>query len=172
MFFSVLPQITLDASDYRTVTGNLRRGFPKVHRELMGDAATYWHHRIFPGHFTPGNESRYQMKPRSPEYLKRKRRYGSGQGKHVANVFSGMSFRWLMSTLSVTKTQDSATARMKAPTYFTNPSKPRGVQPDKPAEVTQINDRDLTELQRYMQRRYDELVEQFLNRGNTLAKEA
>ena len=183
MPFFVLPEIKLDAEDFRTAAGNLRRGFVKVHNTLMRDAATYWHLRIFPGHFTPGNEQRYQMEPRTPEYLKRKRRYGTGQGRYVANVFSGMSFRWMMALAKVTATQDSATVRMQAPTYFTKPAVGTFTdkngrqftisrQPDKVKEVTQVNAADLGELQRYMQRRYDELCDQFFNRGQSMAKAA
>lgn len=165
MFFAVFPQVELRSEDYRTETGRLRRGFARVHNTLMRDTADFWHERIFPGHFTPGNEDRYEMKPRTPAYLTSKRRRGTGQGRYVANVFSGMSFRWMMTSFGITATQDSATVRMKAPTYFTQPYNPRGTQPDKPREVTQVSTRDLAEIQKYMQRRYDELTDQFINRG-------
>lgn len=182
-----LPQITMDSSDFKTKTGNWRRGFGSVHKELMADAATYWHHRLFPGHFTPGNESRYQMESRTPAYLKRKRMYGTGQGRYVANVFSGASFRRMMSLFKVTATAASgtqqATLRMSAPTYFAKPAVGTFTdangrrftikkQPDKVKEVTQMNDRDEAELKRYMQQRYQQLIEKYINKGTSLAKAA
>lgn len=183
----VMPQIEIRGDDYKTNAGNWRRGFGKVYRDLMRDTITFWHDKIFPSHFTPRNDERYQFEKRSPGYIKNtKRRYGIGQGKYVDNVFTGMSFRWMMSLVKYTATAPkgtaSATATMSAPTYFTSPKIGTFVgsngktytitrQPDKVKEITQVNANDLAQIQKFMQRRYDELCDRYI-RQETSAKAA
>jgi len=181
MFFSfIAPELKYDI-DAEKQLRKLKISVAAVHKELLNDVATFWHHRLLPGHFTPGNEDRYDMEPRSPGYLKTKRRYGVGQGKYVANVFTGMSFRWLMTLFNVSGTSTQATVTMKAPTYFTNPATGTFTgkngrtftishQPDKAKEVTQVNDSDRSQMQKYMGQRYQELLDRYL--GQAAAKAA
>ena len=176
----VMPAIELDANDIKTKLGGWARGFGAIHRQLMRDAAQYWHDEIFPSHFTPGNETRYTMAARTPGYMSRKRKYGIGQGRYVSNIFTGTSLRWMMHSEKITATAaagtSQATLRMSAPTYFTNPFVGTKIgrhgkevtitrQPDKVAEVTQVNDRDDQQLRRFMQRRYDQLVREAFSRA-------
>lgn len=148
-----------------------------VHKEVMKATALYWHHQIFPGHFTPGNESRYDMEKRTPKYIENtKRRFGVGQGRYVSNVFTGMSRRWMLFANvdeMISGTSMTATVKMKAPTYFTQPAigdftDKNGRkftikrQPDKPAEVTQVNEDDIAQLQKYMNRTYQSLLDKAL----------
>lgn len=176
----ISPSITYD-SDAEKVARKLGVSVRKIHKELLIDVARFWHHRILPSHFTPGNETRYSMEPRGKRYKAFKARVGVGQGRYVSNVLSGQSFRWLMTTDTYTGTQSQATLRMKAPTYFTSPaigtfkgkdgrSFTITRQPDKPKEVTQVNDADRSEMQKYMGRRYSELLNQII--GTSTAKAA
>lgn len=181
MFISYIsPEITYDTNAEKQLR-TLKISVAGVHKELMKDVATFWHHRLLPGHFTPGNESRYGMEPRTKGYKARKARLGVGQGRYVSNVFTGMSFRWLMTMYAVSGTANTATVKMKAPTYFTSPAvgtfKDKNGrsftikrQPDKPKEVTQINDADRSQMQQYMGRRYGELLNKYL--GQSAAKAA
>lgn len=146
------------------ITG-LGKKFQKVWRAAMDVAVRLYHRDIFPKHFFNSNRSRYRMQPRSDFYLKViKPRRGLGTGRFVDNVLKGTSRRRMMNFATVRKTDGGNTVvlRMQAPRYFTNPfvgsyidekgeRKTIGSQPDKLAEVTQVNQDDKNELGKIVQ---------------------
>lgn len=149
--------LTLDLQLDRVQLDQTGRKFNSAVRQLMREVAHYWHEEIFPGHFTPGNETRYRVKPRSEKYIARKRKYGVGQGRFVANVFTGDTKRWMTTLAKFRVEQKTNIARvdMPTPTYFRKPYNPKGNQPDKVDEVTQFNDRDRARVQEFARKRFE-----------------
>lgn len=141
------------------------RKFNSAVRSLMREVAEFWHKEIFPGHFTPGNESRYQFQPRTARYIARKRKYGVGQGRFVANVFTGDTKRWMTQLAKFRVEQKTNIARvdMPTPTYFRKPYNPKGNQPDKVDEVTQFNERDRQQIQAFARKRFENIFKKHLS---------
>lgn len=148
-------------------------------KSLLHDIADFWHKQIFPSHFTPGAETRYGYEPRTEAYKKKKRRLGRGQGRYVANIFSGKSARWMTSTGTISSTSKTATVHMPAPAYFRNPfigtirfasgkSMTIKRQPDKVAEVTRVNDADYRRIEKFASSRLQDLI----NRSMSAVKAA
>ena len=156
----------------RVALKNLGGTLAKGRSQLMKDIALYWHTELFPSHFTPGAESRYGYEARTKNYKDgTKRRKGVGQGKFVANVFSGMSKRWMTNLVKVTGTGKTSTVHMQAPDYFRKPfvgtvTRSDGTtftikrQPDKVAEVTRVNAADLQKVRSFASTRLQYLVNQ------------
>jgi len=149
-----------------------------IKRTSLQTVARYWLENIFPRHFTPGNDSRYQMEPRNQFYKNVvKKQEGEGQGRFVDLLLKGQSKRWLRSSARITGTPTRATLYMQGPAYFANPyiGKLRkevvdqkynarlGVmeegrrrfieinirhQPDKPRELTTISEQDRQDMRR------------------------
>lgn len=140
-----------------------------IKKMSLQSVARFWLENIFPGHFTPGNQARYQMKPRSKFYKEVvKKIEGEGQGRFVDLLLKGKSKRWLRTSARITGTQERATLRMSGPAYFANPylgrvhkeiETPSGTrrvidinirsQPDKPKELTTINESDRQAMRRH-----------------------
>lgn len=125
------------------------------------EAVKQYHREIFTKHFTPGNSARYRMQKRTTLYTQLiKKKAGSGQGKFVDLLLKGASQRRMMAFATVRKTDGGNTAvlRMETPRYFTNPfigtftdaksgkQKQITQQPDKVAEVVQLNPDDRQRL--------------------------
>lgn len=147
----------------------LRGKWPSIKKTSMQAVAREWMRTIFDRHFTPGNESRYQMQPRNAFYKNVvKKQEGQGQGKYVSLLLKEQSRRWLRTSATVTATQDRATLRMQGPPYFANPFIGRmkkevttkagmkrvieiniGRQPDKVKELTTINEADRETLREF-----------------------
>lgn len=142
----------------------------RVRKTSMESVAKWWLKERFPSHFTPGNESRYQHKPRNRFYKTVvKKLEGTGQGRFVDLTLKGTSERWLRSTATVTATSNRATVRMQGPTYFANPKIGRvektiqdnghsrvivmniSQQPDKVAELTRVNENERGMLRRFLE---------------------
>ena len=113
-------------------------------------------------HFTPGNDTRYRFEPRNKLYMDQiKRMEGVSQGRFVKEILKGQALRWLRTFAVITGTQTQATIRMTAPTYFEHPFVGSSIdpqsgrlkhcshQPDKPAEVTQVNEYDREKLKQF-----------------------
>lgn len=123
------------------ITG-LGKKFQTVWRAAMVSAVKLYHRDIFPRHFFNSNRTRYRMQKRSEFYLKViKPKRGVGTGRFVDNVLKGVARRRMMNFATVRTTDGGNTVvlRMKAPWYFAYKG---GGQPDKVAEVTQVNDED------------------------------
>lgn len=163
----------------RAALKNLGGTLAKGRAQLMKDIALYWHTELFPGHFTPGAESRYGYESRTKFYKDgTKRRKGVGQGKFVSNVFTGMSKRWMTNLFKVTGTGNTATVHMQAPAYFRKPfvgvvtfssGKKMTVkrQPDKVAEVTRVNAADIQKVRSFASSRLQYLVNQGIKASNS-----
>ena len=129
-------------------------------KSLMLEIGQYWHRVIMPKHFAPGNWQLYNMEPRQPDYLSgKKRRYGIGVGKYFLGIFRGETLRRITHQTQITATSHQATIRMNTPTYFHTPSS-RGDHPDQPAELLQVNARDLFDLHAFAYHRLYEMSSQ------------
>lgn len=155
----------------RAALKNLGGTLAKGRKQLLEEIARFWHKEIFPSHFTPGAESRYGYEPRSKKYMAKKLKYGRGQGKYVANVFTGMSKRWMTTSDDFRGTGNTMTVHMKAPDYFRKPfvgtgRTPGGKsftikrQPDKVDEVTRTNPADTQRIRKFASTRLQQLVNQ------------
>ena len=139
--------------------------FAAQKKEALNATAAKWHSDLLDRHFTPENKTRYGMQERSRYYLDNiKRVYGQGQGKWVDLKLSEKSSRWMKVFVKITGTSSQATVRMRPPIYFASPfigsfvdnrGKTKRVtqQPDKPAEVTRLNEQDRAVLRDFMQER-------------------
>lgn len=171
-----MPLVILDCKIAGTPPKGLGRKMGAIYKASVRGVAVLWHDTILQGHFTPGNDNRYAFENRNPVYLQDiKSKEGVGQGRYVKDLLKGMSQRWLRTFFSVSGTSKSATVSMTAPTYFTNPfigtfTDPQSGrlkhvtrQPDKPSEVTQVNENDRAALRRYAQNDVRLRVEQALH---------
>lgn len=151
-----MPLIILNCKveNRRSIVG-LRGKWGKINKHVLQKAAWRWHKEKLESHFTPGNNSRYQMQPRTRFYrTKVKIRRGTGQGKYVDLILSGRSLRALKAFATVSGTATAATLTMKPPGYFTRPfvgsyrdpktgrQKVIRQQPDKVAELKRISPED------------------------------
>lgn len=114
-----------------------RRLLSQAHRE-MGQK---WYDEMAPRHFVSGASHRYGYQPRTPGYLRKKRKLAA-RGKVAAGgtvdlVFSGLMKDLVLSLVVIDATYKHALVRMQAPSYVTlKPNVFRGsVQPDKYREV-------------------------------------
>ena len=136
-----------------------------VLKSTLRETAEKWHDDLMDSHFTPGNNSRYDLAPRSQLYLDEiKKKYGQGQGRWVLLKLSEKSQRWMGVFVNYSGTSKQVTVSMRPPTYFTNPFVGRWVdrdgkikqvtqQPNKPAEVAQVNNADRGTLRDFMAER-------------------
>ena len=144
--------------------------FAALTKETLKETAQRWHTSVMDSHFTPGNQSRYSMQNRNALYLEKiKKRHGQGQGKWVLNKLSEKSHRWMQVFVNITGTSRQIAVRMRPPTYFANPfigswidrhGKRKTItrQPDKPKEVTAVNDADRAYLKNFMEWRIRQKV--------------
>ena len=156
-------QLGQDVSD-------LKREFGKLRKQLLQDVAAQWHLVILPKHFTASNRSRYQHQPRTSVYLKEiKPETGRGQGRFVDQMLGGKSRRFMMAFHKISGTQTQARLTMSPPPYFANPfigettskdgRKIRVTQqPDKPSEITRLDNQDRDYLRRFAEVRMRNLV--------------
>jgi hypothetical protein len=154
----------------------LGRYMAGIRKQVMLDAANFWHRSIFPRHFNSQARSAYGYKPRQEKYQKFKLRKGVGQGKFVDLLFTGQSRRWMQEGVKVTGTQGRVSITMRVPWYFKNPrgkilnlrQLSKGLpapkyssreQPDKPDEVTRFNAKDRGDIRKYAAGRMQELMD-------------
>lgn len=160
--------LALESSD-ELITG-LRRRYPSAHRASMKQTVEMYHREIFPRHFFGSNRSRYRIKPRTTFYLRViKPVQGQGSGRFVDLLLRGTASRRMkhFATIRATDGGNTIVLRMAAPRYFTNPyigslinaqGKPITItqQPDKVAEVTQVNMEDRAKMHAYFLARMNE----------------
>jgi len=135
----------------------ISRKWPKILRNALLKTVQFWHEKIMPRHFAPGNKHRYKYASRRNFYLHYiKKQEGVGEGKTVLLILKGRSPRDAKYGASFTATQHIAKCSMKMPAYFTHPyigavvdprtGRLRHIrqQPDKPAELkaTTLDERD------------------------------
>ncbi len=82
-----------------------------------------WHTHDLPQHFRTGAAQKYDYKPRTPRYLRRKRRKLGGT---PPLTWSGLMRRMLQQFPRITKTQRHAVIRMTAPRYVRQVGSYRG----------------------------------------------
>lgn len=140
-----------------------KRKLARLQKQALLRTAEYWHRRLFPRHFTPGNTSRYQLQPRTRFYKEIIKKFqGQGQGRFVDLVLTGRSARAMKSLARFTSTTNRTTVRMRPPSYFTNPFATGGKQqPDKVAEVQRMSAEDRSDLQDFFRRRVAALAKDF-----------
>lgn len=155
------------------ITG-LKKSFKAKYMAAMKAAMGLYHKLIFPKHFYNSNRTRYRMEKRTDFYLKVvKPRRGTGTGRFVDNVLKGVSRRRMMNffTIRAADGNNAVILRMKAPRYFTNPyvgtyTDDKGEkhtikqQPDKAAEVTQINDQDKAAFRDFIRNELQQALKQ------------
>jgi len=143
-----------------------------IKRTCLEAVAKYWAQTIFERHFTPGNSTRYEMEQRTGIYENvTKKIEGQGQGKWVDLLLRGKSRMWLRSSARITSAPSRAVLNMNGPSYFANPfigrtrqevttkdGRKRWIeincrrQPNKPKELTTVNDADRESMrQRFSQ---------------------
>lgn len=164
-----MPLIALQAKfDKPILLKQLKRELPGITKTSLEVVGRHWATEILPAHFASGNASKYQHEKRNAFYKTVvKRIEGEGAGKTVDLQLKGRSRREILFGARITATSNKATVTMPAPIYFTNPkigkvektikTKTGGErtitinirhQPDKPAELTRVNDVDRRKLQR------------------------
>lgn len=152
-----------------TITDDIIRGlgrsYRKSYRAAMLDAVKFYHANIFPRHFNPSNRTRYKLEKRTPFYLQvLKKRDGQGQGRFVDLLLKGTARRRMLYNARIWATDggNTVTLKMQAPRYFTNPfvgtytdqngeQKRITRQPNKVAEVVQVNSEDRANLAKRIQ---------------------
>jgi hypothetical protein len=160
------------------VTG-LGKRYLSTCRAALKDAVWYYHREIFPRHFFQSNRSRYKHEKRSEYYLKRiKLRKGVATGKYVDEILTGVSRRRMLAFATVRSSDggNSVILRVQAPRYFTNPYvgsfrddkgnlKTIQRQPDKVAEVQQVNSEDQQKITDFTSNRVMERFQALKSRG-------
>lgn len=171
----VILGVTLDDD---IVTG-LGKRYLSTCRQALKDGAWYYHREIFPRHFFQSNRTRYRHEKRSEYYLKRvKLRKGLATGKYVDDILTGVSRRRMLAFATVRASDggNSVVLRMQAPRYFTNPyvgsfrdaqGKMKTIQrqPDKVAEVEQVNTEDQQKITEFTSKRVMERFRELKSRG-------
>lgn len=141
---------------------DLGRAMSRVVRENLKATAEFWHRELLAGHFRPSNRARFQHQARTT-FTKTvtKRVKGVGQGKFVDNVLKGQSQRFMKAFANITGTRRQAVLTMRPPAYFTRPfrgsfrdartgqTKTITQQPDKPGEITAIDQADRKRIEEF-----------------------
>lgn len=161
-----MPLIVLNCKlENRKAIIGMKGKWGTVTKFVLQQVARAWHREKLQSHFTPGNNTRYQMKERTRFYRAIvKLRRGTGQGKYVDLMLSGRSLRALKAFSTVSGTATAATLTLKPPGYFTKPfigswrdpktgrMKTIRQQPDKVAELKRMSPEDRRWLQRLARR--------------------
>jgi hypothetical protein len=117
------------------------RAFREMLRAANAAAGRSWHRSALPDHFEPQAHYKYNHKPRSQKWLRRKRRLAAvgraERGGRVDNVYSGTLERMVRSWAQVRAFPTRATVTMTGPRYVT--MKPRSAsRPHIAAELTTV----------------------------------
>lgn len=151
----ILTEITGD----QVIKGG-KRALARIVKQSLRETSEYWHKRLFPRHFEYGNNSRYNLAPRTEFYAKIiKRIKGQGQGRFIDLILSGKSARAMKHLATITSTAKHSTVTMRPPNYFTNPT--GNNQPDKVAEILRFSQTDRNDLQRFFTGRAADLRKEF-----------
>lgn len=154
----------------------------KLQKQLMHDIGEFWHLHIMPQHFAPNNKFAYRLQNRNEIYLKEiKKEEGQGIGKNTLLNLTGKSRRFAMAFAKISGTKTRHTVTLNTPPYFARPFKGTFIsksgekkkitkQPDKPAEVTQVNFRDRNRMIRYAVQHGEELINQGVSNVQTTIK--
>lgn len=148
--------ITMPENPFRIA----KRFVSKLQERVLDDNVHFFAQTMLPERFHPGNETRFKHARRNRVYREQiKRRAGKGQGKFVNLQLSGKAKRQATTLYKVTgKTRKRL--RLTLPTYYLKPfvgtfrdprtgrTKRVTRQPDKAAELQQIDERDKARLQK------------------------
>lgn len=101
-----------------------RRETNRILKEAWFEMGLLWHTTMMPRHFEPSAMHRYNYKPRTPRYLKRKLRE---HGHQNPLEFSGRSKLQAQFRRRITSTSKGVRVTMRAPTlsFRPHPSSPR-----------------------------------------------
>lgn len=155
-------------NDFLRPDGFGKRRWDKVKTAAHADAAEYWHKTCLPRHFRPGNRARYNLRPRSQKYQRRKEwlatqsrvMQGRGavqQGGKVDLVFTGAMARQLIQANTIRAYPTRATLAMFGPRYVTMRVHTSN-QPDKAAEITQVRQDEAEQIAKKMDKRVEKEV--------------
>jgi len=92
----------------------------KIVKPVLQTLVNYWHTKFLPRHFRTGAFAKYNYKPRTARYLKRKQRmaeHGNYQAR-LPLVFTGALKSQVSRMISISGTGKKATGRMSAPRYI------------------------------------------------------
>lgn len=135
-------------------------------REAWRTVGQHWQQQLLPRHFRRGAAATYNHKPRTAEYLRRKKLAGRGTGPlakfarrlgmavkyggEVDNVLTGRMEEALRLPARIIAFPTRVTIRMIGPRYMTFNPRVGGSQPNKPAELTRLTTEEREDLsQRY-----------------------
>ena len=122
----------------------LAKQMRRERKAALAAAGLHWHAKIHPEHYTIAAEKRYGYQPRDIDYTRKKaKRYGHRRPL----VYTGATE--IMTTLRArtTGTSRRVSVRMRGPRYLYQYRKDYR-QPDKAAELTTTDDRDIAILER------------------------
>jgi hypothetical protein len=162
--------LTLKTVDRSALKG-LGLSYARMVKQTLYDTAEHWHKEIFPSHFGPQNQGKYQYAPRTAVYLQKiKRLHGVAEGKFRIQVLQGKSGRALRNLVRISGSSRQATVRMSAPGHFTNPFVGSWVdaktgrvkrvtrQPNKPEEIVRKSATDREKLRAFSTQRLAQLI--------------
>ena len=113
------------------------RRLKEVTRGAFREMAQHWHNRFLPLHFRAGNEGRYAMQARSPQYQRQK-------GGKPDLVFRGIMEAQMRSSCDIAAYPTRARCRMLAPAYVR--INPRSGRPNLYREASRIVPEEKNEL--------------------------
>lgn len=97
---------------------NVRPHMAKIQRHMWDTMARHWHRYIRPKHFTPAGAAEYGYRPRTADYVDKKRKK---YGHNDPLVFTGTSKR-LSRIARITATSKGSKTRMSVPALNFHPS--------------------------------------------------
>lgn len=130
-----------------------KRAWDRARTRAHADQGSHWHQHLLPKHFQPDAKTRYQHKPRTEKYIKRKKRLAKigkvKYGGEVDNVATGFMERILTSSASIRAYPSRVTVGMPGPRYI-NMRPHKSNQPDKAAEIIRVTDAEAKELEKVL----------------------
>ncbi|MBL9125837.1 MAG: hypothetical protein JNG90_19505 [Planctomycetaceae bacterium] len=153
--------------------GLLKKQIGQFMGRALGEEATFWHQNFLQLHFDPPARFRYDYKPRSPAWRKRKRALAA-QGKVKKGgladlVASGVFEEALMSFFTVRAYQHYATLSMRGRSFVQVHLRDRR-QPNYVAEITAIHPSERPLLNDVLNRAMTRQVDQFRAPQTTTTK--
>ena len=123
-------------------------------RAIMKSAASRWHTRDMPRHFTRAGASRYGYEPRGIKYLRRKKRQGYSVLPLVRTGRTRRSARIARIDAKATSRQARAIVRMKLPRYAYYRRGRRGTGETVAGELKRTTPAERRAIARMIQRRF------------------
>jgi hypothetical protein len=99
---------------YEPPPGQYARRLPAITKDVLREAAEYWHSDILPEHFQPGAAEKYGYAPRTQAHKRRKRQK---HREHLPLVFTGAGREDILSPPYIQVSPTRTTMTLAAPTY-------------------------------------------------------